>query len=80
VPGVEIVVEDTGPGLPEEKLDSIFAPFVSLKPGGTGLGLAIARDNIGRAGGTIEAGPRADGRRGARFRVLLPAAKRLAPT
>ena len=80
VPGVEIIIEDTGPGIPEDGEESIFEPFFSQKPGGTGLGLAIAKEEIEHSGGTIEAGPRTDGLAGARFRVVLPAAKRLAPT
>lgn len=45
-----VVVRDTGPGIPEEKVDEIFAPFVQLRresagsQAGTGLGLAISRD------------------------------------
>jgi signal transduction histidine kinase len=76
---VAIIVEDTGPGVPADKVDRIFEPFVSLKAGGTGLGLALAKEEIERAEGTIEADTRLDGRGGARFRVVLPAAARLAP-
>jgi signal transduction histidine kinase len=77
---IEIVVEDTGPGIPPDKVDRIFEPFFSMKPGGTGLGLSLARDEVRRAEGRIIAGARLDGQRGARFRVILPAASRLAPT
>src|SRR5512132_2275638 len=47
---VRIVVRDTGPGIPREKLEAIFAPFVQLQRdaadgrAGTGLGLSISRD------------------------------------
>ena len=47
---VQIAVEDTGPGIPDDKRDEIFEPFVQLdrslsQPGeGLGLGLAISRD------------------------------------
>jgi signal transduction histidine kinase len=47
---VEIIVPDTGPGIPTDKLASIFEPFVQLgrsrtsQHEGTGLGLAISRD------------------------------------
>ena len=56
---VEIVVEDSGPGIPSENLDSIFARFTRLEvPGparesGTGLGLAIARKLVEVHGGKI---------------------------
>jgi signal transduction histidine kinase len=45
---IDIQVRDTGIGIPSDKLESIFEPFVQLKgggvsPSGTGLGLAISR-------------------------------------
>ena len=48
-----IAIEDTGMGIPEDKLNSIFEPFVTTKQKGTGLGLSIARTIIGTYGGTI---------------------------
>lgn len=61
-----VEVADTGPGIPEHLLGTIFDPFVSTKPHGTGLGLAIcrgiadahharihARNNVGRSGCTF---------------------------
>jgi signal transduction histidine kinase len=47
---VTILVRDTGPGIPPERLADIFEPFVQVNPsfsrahGGVGLGLAISRD------------------------------------
>jgi two-component system nitrogen regulation sensor histidine kinase GlnL len=47
-------IEDDGPGIPAELLDSIFYPMVTSKAEGTGLGLAIAQDIIDKHGGLIE--------------------------
>ncbi|MEA2558957.1 MAG: two-component system, NtrC family, sensor kinase [Acidobacteriota bacterium] len=52
-----IHVQDTGPGIPPEKLDAIFQPFYSTKlnRGGTGLGLSISNEIVRRHGGRLEA-------------------------
>ncbi|MFN7937048.1 MAG: ATP-binding protein [Bryobacteraceae bacterium] len=39
----EVVVRDHGPGVPEESLEKIFAPFYRIGEAGTGLGLSLAR-------------------------------------
>ncbi|PZM14607.1 sensor histidine kinase [Rhizobium tubonense] len=67
---VEISVSDTGKGIPDERLASIFEPFYTTKPSGTGLGLSIARAIVEMYGGSISAGNCPEG--GAIFRVLLP--------
>jgi len=57
---VRIIVEDDGPGVPEDKRDEVFRPFYRLddsrnpETGGVGLGLSIARDVIRGHGGEIE--------------------------
>ena len=59
-PQVQIIVADSGPGIPEDALDKIFTPFYRLddardrRTGGTGLGLAIVRTCIEACGGTVE--------------------------
>lgn len=54
VPGCEIVVEDTGPGIPPDKIDNVFDPFMTTKLGsGSGLGLSISQALVTRVGGLI---------------------------
>lgn len=69
---VEIAIEDTGPGLPEEMLARIWEPFYTTKgeEQGTGLGLSIAKGIVEEHGGTLAAENRQGG--GARFVVTLP--------
>jgi signal transduction histidine kinase len=67
---VAITVEDNGPGITEDLIDTIFEPFNTSKDSGTGLGLAFCEKLIREHGGTITAENRAGG--GARFRVRLP--------
>ncbi|MEM6657313.1 MAG: cache domain-containing protein [Pseudomonadota bacterium] len=54
VSGAEILVRDTGPGIPAEKLDHVFDPFMTTKLGtGSGLGLSISQALVTRVGGLI---------------------------
>ena len=50
---VQIVVRDTGCGITEEQLPTIFDPFVTYKKEGSGLGLAICNNIIKAHGGSI---------------------------
>lgn len=73
---VEIVVEDTGPGLPDELRETLFEPFVTGRKRdgprtGTGLGLAIAHRMVERHSGRIRADD-SESLGGARFVVTLP--------
>ncbi|HJU72659.1 MAG TPA: ATP-binding protein [Gemmatimonadaceae bacterium] len=52
---VAIMVRDTGPGIPADRLGAIWDPYVTNKPGGTGLGLAIARQAVEAHGGSVSA-------------------------
>lgn len=51
---VRVHVIDRGPGIDPERLDEIFRPYVSSKPGGTGLGLPTTRRIIEEHGGRIQ--------------------------
>jgi signal transduction histidine kinase len=54
-PAVRISVADDGKGIAPEKLETIWEPYVTNKPGGTGLGLAIARQAVWAHDGTVNA-------------------------
>jgi two-component system sensor histidine kinase ChvG len=80
---VRLVVEDEGPGVPPENLETIFNRFYTERPAGhefgsnSGLGLSIARQIVHRTGGRIWAENRLgpiEGQ-GARFVVELPLAR-----
>jgi C4-dicarboxylate-specific signal transduction histidine kinase len=71
---VEVVVHDTGPGLPADLLGRLFTPFVTTKSHGVGIGLAIARTIVEAHGGSIDARNSPVG--GAIFTVTLPASGR----
>ncbi len=51
--GVQVTVDDDGPGIPADRRESVFRPFESGAAGGTGLGLTIARDIVRAHGGEI---------------------------
>jgi signal transduction histidine kinase/FixJ family two-component response regulator len=68
--GVEILLKDSGPGIPADHQSHIFEPFYSTKDGGTGLGLTVSYNIITAHGGTLELASN-DGP-GACFRVYLP--------
>lgn len=68
--GIEILIEDTGPGVLPGDRERIFEPFISTKESGTGLGLTVSYGIITAHGGSLEL---INGRgRGACFRIVLP--------
>ncbi|MDP1631055.1 MAG: stimulus-sensing domain-containing protein [Caulobacter sp.] len=76
-----VVVEDDGPGIPHDNLETVFERFYTSRPKGTafggnsGLGLSIARQIVAAHGGEIHAENRLDAAGevlGARFIVHLP--------
>jgi len=48
-----VVVEDDGPGIPEDMYEKIFEPFYSTRQDGVGLGLAVVRNLLETNGGSI---------------------------
>ena len=69
--GIQITVEDSGPGMEPKNVELIFAPFYTTKPGGMGMGLAICRSIIEAHGGRLSAAPGSLG--GLAMKISLPA-------
>ncbi len=69
---VEILVKDTGCGIPQEDLGKIFDPFFTTKPQGqgTGLGLSICHGIVTRLGGEIQV--ESEMQKGSVFKICLP--------
>jgi PAS domain S-box-containing protein len=67
---VTVEVQDTGEGIPEDRLAQVFEAFFTTKPGGMGVGLAINRSIVEAHGGSIWAQNNTDG--GATFCFSLP--------
>ncbi|MCD6050481.1 MAG: BaeS [Verrucomicrobia bacterium] len=68
---VLITFEDSGPGIPPEKIVKIFEAYFTTKEKGSGLGLAIARQNVEIYGGTLTV--ESEIGHGAKFILNLPA-------
>jgi len=75
--GVHVLVRDQGPGIPEEELQQVFAPFYRVEyarsrhTGGTGLGLAIVQSSVEACGGTVSCRNRRPA--GLEVEMILPA-------
>jgi signal transduction histidine kinase len=69
---VQIVVADSGPGVPEHEWERVFDPFYTTKEAGrgTGLGLAIVARTVDQLGGAVWVQRAREG--GAAFVILLP--------
>jgi signal transduction histidine kinase/CheY-like chemotaxis protein len=71
---VRFVFSDKGCGIPADKLNSIFDPYFTTKPGGSGLGLASVQSIIRKHGGQITVSSAVG--KGTTFEILLPASKK----
>jgi nitrogen-specific signal transduction histidine kinase len=72
--GVEVQIEDTGPGIPAELREQIFNPFVTTKKTGVGLGLSIVSRIVDGHHGSIRVDKGGNGavHHGARFAIFFP--------
>ena len=81
--GPIITVDDDGPGIPSDRVEEVFKPFVRLETsrsretGGVGLGLSIARSVILAHGGDVTLTNRPEG--GLRVEIHLPTAAATSP-
>jgi len=71
-------VADTGPGIPPDIVEKIFAPFFTTKARGTGLGLAVVRKVVDRHQGKVSVETLAG--KGTAFKVYLPLSSSPVPT
>lgn len=72
--GLQLIVEDNGPGFPADEIAFVFQKFYRLKEAtgsGTGMGLSIVKGFTEALGGTVQLQNRTEG--GARFTIHLPA-------
>jgi signal transduction histidine kinase len=67
---IEVEIEDTGGGIPEQIREKIFSPFYTTRTQGTGLGLSITRKILEQSGGQVSF-QSAPGK-GTTFRVVIP--------
>ena len=70
--GAEVIIADTGSGIPREIIEKVFDPFFTTKPvgKGTGLGLSISYKIIKDLGGTIAV--QSEVGKGTEFKIFLP--------
>jgi len=73
--GIEIAVEDDGPGIPRELQDAVFHPFTRLRSeddDGIGMGLTLVQRAVRRAGGRLDLASDPALARGTRFTLFWP--------
>ncbi len=74
---VQLIIEDSGVGIPEKYLSRIFDPFFTTKQAGSGLGLATSFSIISKHDGYIDV--QSEVGKGTRFTIYLPASKEKPP-
>ena len=67
---VVVTIQDSGPGIPADKLKDVFRPFYTTKTEGTGLGLYITQQLVEKIRGRIDV--RSEVGRGTVFTITLP--------
>lgn len=67
---IRISVSDTGPGISDDRLETVFRPFYTSKHEGTGLGLAITRGIVERHGGRLDV--QSEMGKGTTFSLVFP--------
>ncbi|MEZ5842332.1 MAG: HAMP domain-containing sensor histidine kinase [Hyphomicrobiaceae bacterium] len=75
--GIEIAVEDDGPGIPSDLQAAVFRPFTRLgdpESDGIGMGLTLVQRAVRRAGGTLQLESDPPRARGCRFTLFWPTA------
>jgi two-component system sensor histidine kinase HydH len=77
ISGVEVVLRDSGPGIPPEICEQIFNPFFTTKKTGVGLGLSIVSKIVDEHRGSLRVESQV--RHGASFHVFLPVAHESVP-
>jgi PAS domain S-box-containing protein len=70
---LELIIADNGTGIPDEKIDRLWAPFITTKAKGIGLGLPICKRIIDEHGGQILC--ESEKGKGATFTIILPIAE-----
>ena len=69
---LRVLIQDCGPGIPPEILETLWFPDVTTKRRGTGLGLAIVQQALEVHGGSVSARNRSGDSAGAEFEIVIP--------